>query len=56
MPYLQNRAMILPFKLTRAFAEEPAMKTNQYYFIINVKEKELGYRVTCLVSVVLKLE
>lgn len=42
MPYLQSRAMILPFKLTRAFAEEPAIKTNQYYFIINVREKELG--------------
>ena len=44
MPYLKDRAMILPFKLTRAFAEEPARKTNQCYFRIDRRETELGYR------------
>lgn len=38
----------LPFKLTRAFAEEPAIKTNHYYFIIKVREKELDLGVKAI--------
>lgn len=49
---------ILPFKLTRAFAEEPAIKTNHYYFIIKVREKELdlGVKAIHLVLAMLSLK
>lgn len=42
MPYLKNDAMILTFQTDKGFCWRACNKTNQYYCIIKVREKELG--------------